>query len=164
MPPETIDNTCLEAYVAAYQKWLTTTPAGAAHALALLQLQAFRGADDKTYYLVDERGCVEDQPRPEDVWMLQGLVVSGRFIPPVGLRVSEKDRSECSSCGILTSCLKNVRDPHDDRLKSLCNYCISHSESPRIRDEGNLSICESCTVTSCGHHPARALRRVYASR
>lgn len=152
---EAIPNDWVEATIAAMQKWLTTTRDGSRHAADLLQLQVFRGQDDKNYFLVDRENVVEDKIPADDVWFLNGLVVKGVVTDPKGLRISEGARAPCDGCGIISFCLKNVLDPAVGTLKSYCNFCVTSHESPKVYDQGGESICRNCTVTTCAHHPAK---------
>lgn len=163
VPHEAVHDQWLATLLAATQMWLTSTPEGTTHLVNYLELDWTRGDSTKDHYVVDGEERVVDQILPHDVVHVTGLLVSGQFTDPRSLRISAKTSNPCDSCSIIGPCLQNVADPCNQRPQSLCNHCLTHSEHPRLRDQGDQSVCAMCTVTSCEHNPAKVRGRPQAS-
>lgn len=145
----------LSYIVAATRKWMSTTRDGAQDAAELIGIQTIRGSNDKAYALVAPDETVEHVIKGDDVYFLQGLIVEGRVTPPQQLRIFEKGREQCRGCGTLVPCTQVIRDPYNDHLDTLCNYCRTFHDHPQVRDTGGFDVCGQCTVTSCANHPGR---------
>jgi len=145
---------CLAWITAATAKWLFTTSEGLAHSAEKLQLETFTGNQENDYRIHDPVTGGMQEIKPEDITYFRGAAVQGQPIPFSTLAFSEKVRESCDGCGIVSHCLKTVCDPYEgDKLKSLCNYCITFHDHPRVNDNGGFSICQSCAKTSCKNKP-----------
>lgn len=153
VPADAIPVEWLPGILAATAKWIQTTEDGLAYASRLLHFELRRGDDDKKYEIIDDHERRSYTVNSHDVWFYCGSIVDKRPIPQSMLYVSEKDRSQCEDCGIVSHCLKSVLDPYKDKLKELCNYCIIYNGHPRVTDQGDERKCRECTVRHCQHHP-----------
>lgn len=141
---------CLAWITAATAKWLFTSPEGLTYSAQKMQLEAYTGNEELSYRMHDpQTGDMQDL-KPSDVTYFYGAAVRGQPIPFRNLAFSEKVRDSCDGCGIVAHCLKTVCDPYEgERLKNLCNYCITFHDHPRVRDNGGSYVCQSCTKHSC---------------
>jgi len=153
IPYEQIPQEWAAAIVAASLKWLTGSQEGVEDNLARLQLECFRGSSEKSYFVTDENETFSTEVKPEDVTFVRGAIANGSPIPLKRLSISEKERAQCDDCGIVSHCLVDVRDPSTDKIKSLCNNCVTYNDHPRIKDLGGRDKCERCSVLNCAHHP-----------
>jgi hypothetical protein len=146
----------IEAIAAATFSWIKNTREGAAYAAdRLLDFDVFTGEPDREYLVTDAHGHGVDKVPAEDIYFFRGVTARGQAIPFSHLRISEKERMSCDDCCIISHCTKPIRDPFRDSLKNLCNYCIVHSDHPKVYEEGDRGGCARCPATSCSHHPDR---------
>lgn len=169
-----IPNQWLPAIIAAMEKWLVTTDEGLQYTSNLYGFELKPSDDDKTYTLIDNVNRNTTELKNNQVWVFKGYLVNGKVvpemdyskenpIPPQELEISESTKNKCEDCGIVSHCLKDILEPSTDRLTSLCNYCISFHEHPRVSDQGGWQICEKCSVTRCKNHPGET-RRTHVQR
>lgn len=170
IPDEDIPYDWLRAVAAAMTKWLVTTDDGLKYVASVLGFEIKPTEDDKSFTLVDNVNRITTELKNNQVWVFEGYIVNGRVVPvldpsknnpmpPLELDISERTKNQCESCGILSHCLKDVLEPTTDRLTSLCNYCISFHDHPRVNDHGEWQICERCSVTRCKNHPIPSKQR-----
>lgn len=155
---EDIPRQWLEVILAGALKHYTETRGGLADIVARLRLECYTGNTEKNYDVVDDAETQSVTLSPDDVVFVRGVFAAGKPIFFKQLSISDKERKQCDDCGIVAHCLVDVRDPRSDRLRSLCNGCVTKNESPRINDLGSSKICEGCTVVGCAHHPQKVRR------
>jgi len=156
--PDAIPMDWLEASVAATFKWMSETSEGGLHGANILELEWFRGDDGNQYKIHDHQQQAIRSVKSEDVYFLRGAVIEGRTVPFSQVSSSRKENESCDCCGINSHCTKDIRDPSLDRMERLCNNCMIKHEHPKVRDEGDQSRCENCTVLTCPNNPARERR------
>lgn len=145
----------IPAILAGTLKWLTENQAGLEEILKRLNFRFLKAGSEKEYSLIDPTETYITTLKPEDILFVQGALAAGKPIPLERLSISEKERNQCEDCGIVSHCLKDIRDPKTDSLKSLCNCCLIFHENPRVKDYGDAQKCQSCTVFACAHHPIK---------
>jgi hypothetical protein len=150
---EEIPQDWTRAIAAACLKWLTSSGEGIQDNLSRLQLAYYQGDSEKAYFVTDEYETVSNEVASEDVMFVRGVVVGGIPIPFERLSISDKDRLQCDDCGVVAHCLVDVRDPRTDKIRNLCNNCVTFHDNPRVQDRGGRDKCERCTLINCTHHP-----------
>jgi len=153
------------AMIAATIKWLVTTKDGQEYHRRLFCVHGRRGDDDKDYAVIDNINNQIHTVVNTDVWLFEGALVRGVMMPVSNpsiehgsqfeLDINDKERKRCDGCGTSSHCIKTVTDPFDERMKDLCNYCITYHEHTKVNSDGGLKNCELCTVHGCKHHPER---------
>lgn len=156
--PDSIPMDWLEAASAATFKWMAETADGGLFGANILELEWFRGEDEKQYRLHDHQQQVIKPVKSEDVYLLRGAIVNGKSVPFSQLSSVNKESENCDCCGIISHCTKIVKDPVTERLERLCNHCMARHEHPKIRDEGDDSLCRNCTMLSCSNNPVKQRR------
>lgn len=159
VPIDLVPRDWAEAILAGAVKWLVNTPGGLEEITALLKLQAYRGNSENSYFVTDENETKSSEVSPDDITFVRGVFAQGEAIPFERLSMSPKERQQCDDCGVVAHCLVDVRDPSTDKIKSLCNGCITLHENPRIKDLGGRDICQRCSSLTCPHHPNRSTVR-----
>ena len=164
IPEEELPIEWIPAIITAMEKWIVTSDDGLKYISNLLGFKMRYGDSDKDYTLIDNINQDHKSLKNTQVMFFEGVIVHGRpvpimdphvkeFIPPIELEISESTKNKCDSCGIVSHCLKEVLEPYTEKLECLCNYCLSHHESPRVSDHGGSYICQECSVHNCHHHP-----------
>jgi len=159
-----IPNDWLPAVIAATEKWLITTPNGLNYIAGLFGFNLKPGEEDKDYLLVDNVNFNTIQLKTSQVCFFEGAMVDGvpvplvdpeknNPIPPLELEISESTKNKCDNCGIVAHCNKEILEPITQQIVSLCNYCITFHEHPRVNENGGWIRCEQCTVLRCKNHP-----------
>lgn len=169
IPDEEIPQGWLPAIIAAMEKWLVTTDDGIKYISSLYGFKLQDPPDDLSFTLVDNVNRITTELKNNQVWVFKGYLVNGRVVPemdfskdnpmpPLELDISETTKNKCEGCGIVGHCIKDILEPTSDKLVSLCNYCISFHDHPRVHDQGEWQICERCTVLGCKNHPTTSRR------
>lgn len=158
----------LPAIIAAMEKWLITTEDGLKYISKLFDFKIKPAESDKDYILIDKINNTSISLKNTQVWFFEGVMVNGSPVAladpdkpsmyPLELEILETTKNKCDSCGIVAHCLREILEPLTDSLVSLCNYCISFHEHPRVNDHGSWTVCEECTVQKCRNHPAPEMR------
>jgi len=154
------------ASAAAFLKLLLTTEAGLKLISEKFNFQITKANDTKEYSLVDNVSRKVHTLENSQVWFFEGCLVDGvpiplagkstqNFIPPLELEISDLTRNKCDGCGIVSHCSKEVLDTVTDRLLSLCNFCLTYHEHPKVSEQGGYSKCEECALLRCCHHPGK---------
>jgi hypothetical protein len=163
IPSESINDDWVEAAAAAMAKWINCDPNGQAYAIKLLNFEVAHGDPSKEYVLLPVMaGAPEKKLKPGDVCFFRGIQVCGEPFPITQLRITDKEKECCDSCGISSHCCKTLLDIGRDRLTTLCQNCILAHENLRIRDQGNYGACQDCTNGRCPNHPKRGLEAAIA--
>jgi len=160
----------LPAIIAAMEKWLITTPDGLKYVAGLFNFDIKPGEEDKNYLLVDNVNYTTIPLKTSQVWFFEGALVDGipiplmnvEKVPPLPqleLEISESAKNKCDNCGIVSHCTKELLDPITDNLVSLCNYCVTFHEHPRVNENGGWQVCERCTTLKCKNHPVPTRKR-----
>lgn len=170
IPDEDIPYDWLRSIVAATCKWFVTTNDGLEYFSRLFCFDLKIAENDKDYFLVDNINRTTIPLKNNQVTFFEGVLIDGHPlpradstregpIPPLELEFSDSTKNQCEDCGIVSHCLKEIREPFTDSLMSLCNYCVTYHEHPKVKDQGGCEICQECSVTVCRHHPVSTRRR-----
>jgi hypothetical protein len=172
--------------LAAASKWMRTTEDGLDFAARLFHFEVERGKDTLEYEMTYHEKCMgrdfclnlehcmpEGSSRPvrclrevqpkvkpvksDKIFFFEGCIVEGRPVPRKSIAHQERPREDCHGCRATLHCVAELKGAYSKTITSLCNHCRSFDESPRIRSEGDPSVCESCTAIKCIHHPRRGL-------
>lgn len=155
IPYDSIPQEWAAVITAATIKYLTGHREGVEETFSRLHLDQYKGNSEKAYFVTNENETICHEVQAEDITFTRGVVVNGFPIPFKRLSISDKDKLQCDDCGILSHCQLDVRDPGTDKIKSLCNNCVTYHENPRVKDLGGRDLCVRCTLTTCVHHPHR---------
>lgn len=153
--PDQVPIDWLEAILAATSKWIQTTDEGVAHIASLLNFDFWKGEDEKSYSLIDDESHQIREIDPDDILFVQGILAERRPVTSGQIEIDEKPKHQCDDCGIVSHCIKSIRDPSEDKLKELCNNCIMFNQSPRVNEHGDIDMCDRCSKLDCPHHPGR---------
>jgi hypothetical protein len=167
IPEEDIPANWMPAIIAAMEKWLITTEDGLSYISTLFDFKIKPADSDKDYTLIDNVNNTSITLKNSQVWFFEGCLVNGHPVPvidpnknnpiqPIELEIENSTKNQCESCGIVVHCLREILEPITDSLISLCNYCISFHEHPKVSDLGGWTVCEECTVVRCKNHPKYA--------
>jgi len=156
IPYEQIPQEWAAAVVAATIKYLTSHREGIEENLSRLNLEQYLGSSEKDYFVTNEDETICHQVPADNITFVRGVVSNGFPIPLKRLSISDKEKAQCEDCGMVAYCLVDVRDPGTDKIKSLCNNCVTYHENPKVKDLGGRDICERCTLFNCVHHPRKA--------
>lgn len=151
--PESIPQDWLAAIIAAQTKWQATTVDGSAFVVNSLGFQWTTGRDEFQYDFHDPNSMDIYKLKSDQVHFFAGAAVNGHPVNPTSIVASKRTTLQCEGCGIVSHCVKTVRDPSRDRLETLCNTCICHHEFSKVQDLGERDLCQRCTSTDCYHHP-----------
>lgn len=183
---EALPDDWIPAVLAAAAKWMRTTEDGLDFAARLFHFEIERGKDTHEYELTYYEKCqgwdfclnrehcmpegssrrvrclrqVQPKVKPvksDKIFFLQGCIVEGSPVPISSIDCQERSREVCPGCSATLHCVKELKGAYSKTITSLCNHCRSYNESPRIRSEGDPSVCDSCTAIKCIHHPRRGL-------
>lgn len=157
IPYDSIPKEWSEAIVAATVKWLTNTREGVEDALSMFNIEYARGSSEKEYFVTDENETRSTEIPPDDVLFIRGIIAKGFPISPKRLSISVRDLNQCEDCGVSAHCLVDVRCPGTDKIRNLCNKCVTYHENPRVQDLGSKDRCYRCSVSSCPNHPHKTL-------
>lgn len=161
----------LPAIIAATEKWLTTTHDGLKYVSHLFGFEIKPAEEDKDYLLVDNVNYNSIPLKTSQVHFFNGCLVDGipiplmdptktNPLPPYELEISESPKNRCDNCGIFAHCTKDIVEPVNEKTLSLCNYCITFHEHPRVNDYGGWKKCEQCDALKCRNHPQPQRRMV----
>lgn len=152
------------ATAAAMEKWMRTTEEGLHYASNIFKFKLKKGEQSKEYLLVDNQIKNTFSLKSTQVWFYEGCLVDGHpiplvknreenFIPPIELEISDLAKNKCDGCGIVSHCTQEVLEPSADELLTMCNFCLTFHESPRVKDKGGYDRCVECDSMRCVHHP-----------
>lgn len=136
----------LEAIVAATFKWVATKPDGLRQVSALLGGAWERGKSNKTYS-IDGKEVSHDE-----VFMMKALLAKGRVTSFGRLKVEDVAKVRCDECGTSSHCVKDIYSYRRDRTDSFCNACLVQTDDLRMRDHGDMGMCDTCPDTTCVHN------------
>lgn len=150
-------------------KWLIKTEDGVKYTSRLFNFDLKQGENDKEYTLVDNESRRTYPLKNTSVWFFSGVLVDGvptpivdphrnGHLPKYELEIEDSAKNKCDSCGIVSHCLKEVMDPYSEKLQSLCNYCLTYHENPRVKDFGGIENCNKCSVIKCKNKPIEVLK------
>lgn len=184
VPPEIFPERWFPEIIAAMAKWMQTTEDGLKFGARLFHFDFQRGMDTHQYEVTHYEKCQgrdfcmnrghcmpngvaqpvrclrELQPivkevNSTDIYFFKGCISERQPIPLSAVAFYEKPKGQCEGCGITSHCLRPVSGAYSGTTTDQCNHCVSYSDSPRVRSEGDPSICDSCTDLRCTHHPRR---------
>ena len=152
---EDIPKQWLEVILAGTLKYYTETRSGIGTMVSRLRMECQTGNSEQSYDVIDDMETFVKSVPPDDIVFVRGVFAEGRPILLKQLSISDKERKQCSDCGIVAHCLLNIRDRGTDKTRALCNGCVVKNDSSYINDLGSVKTCEACTAVSCAHHPRR---------
>lgn len=177
---DAIPDDWLVAITASMAKWMQTTEGGLQFGARLFHFELERGEHDVDYVVSRSENCPDwaSCPYPthcqtagnaclepmitkktvpaDSVWFYSGAVVEKRPTKRCDIEIQDKAKEHCDLCSIVSHCVKNFSVTYSETTNNAhCNFCAARSENPRIRKHGDLSVCETCTVTRCENHPFR---------
>ncbi|MCJ7521123.1 MAG: hypothetical protein MUP21_02730 [Dehalococcoidia bacterium] len=180
MSSDVIPDDWLVAITAAMAKWMQTTEGGLQFGARLFHFELERGRRDVDYIVSSSENCpdwasclrpescsllgdtclrssmVERTVGADNVWFYQGAIVEKRPTGLSAIEIRDKEKKHCSSCSIVSHCVKEFSVTYSETTNNAhCNFCAVRSQNPRIQQYGDLSLCETCTVTRCENHPFR---------
>jgi hypothetical protein len=150
--PTAIPEDWLITILAAVSKWQLCTQDGIAETINNLGFDWTTGKDEVFYEYFSPVGTVEEV-NSKDIHFFAGASIRGRPIKPSNIIISKRDEFSCSSCGVKTYCVKEVRNPVIDDIESICNACLTLHENRKMRDKTEGKECSTCTEHKCYHNP-----------